>query len=121
MNNNVLFLFALILFIGCQSEPQYTEDQLLGQWELAEWKDLTNDKTIDGTVQFVFEAESRYTGAYGNLREVGKFWIEGDNLHTIEDGKAEKKVKIEKLNSDTLIFGMNRVGNLEQMILIKVD
>ncbi|MEM6724438.1 MAG: lipocalin family protein [Bacteroidota bacterium] len=121
MPTKALFLFSIILFIGCQSEPQYTEDQLLGQWNLTEWKDLTNDKAIDGTVQFIFEAESRYTGTYGKLKEVGKFWIEGDNLHTIEDGKAEKKVKIEKLNSDTLIFGMNRVGNLEQMILIKAN
>ena len=40
-------------------------------------------------------------------------------LHTVEDGKAEKKVEILKLTADTLIFQMNRAGTIEEVLLTK--
>ncbi|MCB0643112.1 MAG: lipocalin family protein [Phaeodactylibacter sp.] len=116
-----LLILVVLLLAGCQEASKFQDDQLLGTWNLVAWKDLTNDKTIDANVEFKFEADSRYVGTYGSTSENGKFWISGDNLHTVEDGKAEKKVKIEKLENDTLIFGMNRAGNVEQMILVKAN
>ncbi|MFK7936065.1 MAG: lipocalin family protein [Saprospiraceae bacterium] len=115
---NLIFLIALFT-IGCQNESTYQEQELLGDWNAVSWKDVTNQKTIDAKVSFNFTADNAYIGNYGNSSEKGKYWIAGDNLHTIEDGKAEKKVKIKKLANDTLIFEMNRVGTIEEMVLIR--
>ncbi|MFK7809758.1 MAG: lipocalin family protein [Saprospiraceae bacterium] len=114
-----LYLLFVIVLLSCQGEVKFQSHQLEGKWKAIEWKDLTNDKAIDVAVTFEFDNQERYTGNYGSKKEIGKYWIGGDNLHTIEDGKAEKKVKIKKLENDTLIFGMNRMGNLEELILVK--
>lgn len=115
-----LMILLSVVFLGsCQSEPLFNESQLLGKWKLSEWLDETNDKKIAIDVDFTFEENSRYIANYGRATEKGKYWITRDNLHTVEDGKAEKKVKIEKLTNDSLIFGMNRMGNIEKLILIK--
>lgn len=115
---NIIF-FGVLFLIGCQPGTGYQDSQLVGNWKGIEWNDLTNNKKIDVKVGFTFEEGNRYTGNYGNSSESGKYWIAGDNLHTIEDGKAEKKVKIKKLLNDTLIFGMNRSGVIEEIVLIK--
>ncbi len=114
------FLVFLLLFIlGCESEPKYLDSDLVGIWKSIEWRDITNDKEINIKVKFEFEPENRYLGAYNKSFEKGEYWVSGVYLYTIEDGKAEKKVKIEKLSKDTLILGMNRAGVLEQIKLIR--
>lgn len=112
-----LMVAALFFLLGCTGE--FTEDQLIGKWQGVEWKDITNEKTIDIQVGFSFEENSRYVATYGASSEKGKFWISGENLHTIEDGKAEKKVKIAKLQNDSLLFRMNRAGTIEEILLVK--
>ncbi len=114
-----LLLLSAVFILGCQSNAKYEEQDLVGSWTAIEWKDVTNDKLIEVPVGFEFDENSRYVGTYGEATEEGKYWISGDNLHTIEDGKAEKKVKINKLQNDTLILGMNRAGAIEELVLVK--
>ncbi|MEN0006145.1 MAG: lipocalin family protein [Bacteroidota bacterium] len=116
-----LLAVCLLLFMGCQPTSSYSEEQLVGNWKMVEWKDLTNDKAFDVAVDFKFEENGRYIGNYGSKAEEGKYWIVGANLHTIEDGKAEKKVKITTLTNDTLAFEMNRVGAIEKMVLVREE
>jgi len=115
---NLLLLFSVLFLFSCQ-ENNYQDSQLIGEWTAAEWNDLTNEKTINIPVTFTFDAENRYDASYGNSSEKGKYWISASHLHTVEDGKAEKKVEIKKLENDSLIFGMNRMGNLEEIVLVK--
>ena len=112
-----LFVIVLVFLLGCTGE--FSEDQLVGKWQGLEWKDVSNDEIIDVQVDFSFDENGRYEANSGSSSEKGKFWISGDNLYTIEDGKAEKKVKIVKLQNDSLIFRMNRSGTIEEIILIK--
>ena len=115
-----IYLLALpLLFLACDEKPAFLESQLHGDWKAISWEDITNNKVYDAEVTFSFAADGRYVATQGGGEEVGKYWIEADNLHTIEDGMAEKKVKIETLNPDTLIFGMNRVGALERIVLVR--
>lgn len=114
-------LILLFFLSGCEAPSLFDESQLLGNWQAVSWVDETNDKVIDVPVNFQFDTDGRYIGSYGNKAEEGRFWISDDNLHTIEDGKAEKKVKIEVLTSDSLVFGMNRAGNIEKITLLKVE
>lgn len=110
---------CLLILFGCQQNTTYQESQLIGSWDAVEWKDVTNDNTIDIRVDFSFGEDGRYVGNYGDSSEKGRFWISGDFLHTVEDGKAEKTVEIKKLTQDTLIFGMNRAGTIEELFLVR--
>lgn len=114
-----LIVIGLVFLLGCAGK--YNEDQLVGQWKGVEWKDVTNDKIINAAVAFSFEADGRYEATSGTSSEKGKYWISGENLHTVEDGKAEKKVKIAKLQNDSLLFRMNRAGVIEEILLVKED
>lgn len=112
-----LLVIALFFLIGCAGK--YEENQLIGQWAGVEWKDVTNEKIIDEPVRFTFEEDGRYEATAGTSSEKGKYWVSGENLHTQEDGKAEKKVKIARLQNDTLAFQMNRAGVIEEMVLVR--
>jgi len=114
-----LIILSIVILMGCQNDSIYEDNQLFGKWNLVEWTNKTNETKIDVKVDFEFDEDGRYIGRYGNAAEKGKYWISGNNLHTIEDEKAEKKVKITKLENDTLVFEMNRAGEIEEMILIK--
>ena len=114
-----LIVVALLFLIGCAGK--YEEDQLAGKWKGVEWKDVTNEKVIDIPVAFSFGEDGRYEANSGTSSEKGKYWISGENLHTQEDGKAEKKVKIAKLQNDTLLFRMNRAGAIEEILLVREE
>ena len=103
--------------ISCNA--RWDKSFLLGNWESVEWKNMDSGSLLNGQMDFTFSEDNRYTVDYGSQDEKGRFWIANEYLHTVEDGKAEKKVRITLLNSDSLIFEMNRAGILEQVILIK--
>lgn len=104
-------------FLAC-SEDQKEKD-LIGEWTLVEWKDVTHDRQKQGEVSFIFKEDKRYKASLNGNVEKGRYWVEFQNLHTVEDGKSEKKVKILKLENDTLIMEMNRMGTMEEMVLVK--
>ncbi|MCB0563486.1 MAG: lipocalin family protein [Phaeodactylibacter sp.] len=112
-----VIVVVLVSLLGCSGK--YNEDQLVGKWAGVEWKDVTNDRVIDSPVAFSFDADGRYEASSGASSEKGKYWISGENLHTVEDGKAEKKVKIAKLQNDSLLFQMNRAGVIEEILLVR--
>jgi hypothetical protein len=60
-----------------------------------------------------------YTAAYGEQKETGTYRLEGKKLYTTAADKIEKVVKIAKISSDSLTLDMNRVGQNEQLILVK--
>ncbi|MEM1216035.1 MAG: lipocalin family protein [Bacteroidota bacterium] len=107
----------LLLFTAC--EGPYQSESLVGSWQSIAWRNTTTGTERTTPVHFQFGADERYVATYGAQEEQGRYWIEQENLHTIEDGKAEKKVRIAKLQNDTLIFEMNRAGNLEELVLVK--
>ena len=81
---------------------------------------MDSGEAIDNMLIFEFDTTGRYSIDYGSEFEKGKYWISGNYLHTIEDGRAEKKVRIINLSSDSMVLEMNRSGFLEKLSLIKV-
>ncbi|HKK87196.1 MAG TPA: lipocalin family protein [Saprospiraceae bacterium] len=114
----IVSILSLAFTVFSCSEDQKEKD-LIGAWTLVEWKDVTNDRLKSGEVRFVFNEGKRYEASLNGNAEKGRFWVEFQNLHTVEDGKSEKKVKILKLENDTLIMEMNRMGTIEEMVLVK--
>jgi hypothetical protein len=112
----ILTIIAVFLFSCTDS---FDESLLHGDWKTTDWYILDTNQKINNQMDFSFDADRRYTIDYGTEKEMGKYWIAVDYLHTVEDGKAEKKVRIVNLNADTLLMEMNRGGQLERLVLTK--
>ena len=119
-SNPFLAIIICVVFIltACQSN-KFDNEILIGSWEVLEWKIEETGKSVNNKLDMKFESEKNYSIDYGSKNEIGKYWIEGDFLHTVENEQAEKKVKILKLVTDTMEIQMNRGGHLERVVLIK--
>jgi len=113
----ILLTTFIVLLSSCTDK--FDEALLYGDWKTTDWYILDTGQKINNQMDFSFDSDRKYTIDYGTEKEVGKYWIAVDYLHTVEDGKAEKKVKIVNLNSDTLLMEMNRGGRLERLVLTK--
>ena len=108
---------SFLMLYACSG--QYTKEDLRGAWTVKSWVEFKSKKTISAQMDMTFNPEGKYVVDYGTEKEEGKFWVENDYLHTVENGKAEKKVKIIKLNIDSLVIEMNRAGSIEQVVLVR--
>jgi hypothetical protein len=113
-----MIIFVILILTACQNHKLDNEN-LIGSWEVLEWKIDETGKTINNKLDMKFESGRNYSIDYGSKNENGEYWIAGDFLHTVEQGQAEKKVKIIKLEPDTMEIQMNRGGHLESVLLIK--
>ena len=100
-----MWTLCFCLIIACQQQ-KWPDEALHGQWDSSQ-------------LDFNFKSDGRYELDYGTKLVEGKFWIESDYLHTIEDQQSEMKVKILSLNQDSLVIDMNRGGHMERVILLK--
>ncbi len=109
-------LLSLLLLAGCGQT--FDAHLLPGKWEKVDWKIENTDQKINKKLDFYFDGR-RYEVDYGPKIEKGKYWITDEYLHTVEDGKSMKKVKLVTLTKDTLVFKMNRAGRIEIVTLVK--
>ncbi len=122
-HSNVLFFFTTILFLAlyaCQPTSPYDVALLHGEWKVDSWKILTTNESRTNQMDMSFNADGSYIVDYGSEKEKGKYWLANESLVTVENGLSEKSVKILKLNADTLSFQMNRAGQLEDVVLLKM-
>jgi len=113
-----MWTLCFCLIIACQQQ-KWPDEALHGQWDSSSWINLNTQKEISSQLDFNFKSDGRYELDYGTKLVEGKFWIESDYLHTIEDQQSEMKVKILSLNQDSLVIDMNRGGHMERVILLK--
>ena len=102
---------------------------LIGTWNGVDWRVQGKSSGRDASsVTFVFAPEiggkedsgaGTYIAAYGSQKEKGSFKIKGDKLFTTAEDKIEKVVRIAKITADTLVLGMNRVGQEEELVLVE--
>ena len=73
------------------------------------------------SINFEFQNNDTYSTSYEDQSEKGTFRVSKDKLYTTADGKnkIEKMVKIATISADTFVMDMNRMGDAEQLTLIK--
>lgn len=116
-----LYLLGSLLFVfsACFLNPK--KEMLLGQWRGAAWRLKGQDLGRDATqVSFIFRDDKTYQASMGAQGESGTYWLDGVKLYTTAEDKVQKVVKITRLTADTLIFDMNRMGQPEELVLVKV-
>ena len=114
----ISFLASFLLLLSCNSSP-YEKDDLLGKWTVVNWEIEKTGQKRTNQMDMSYNADNSYVVDYGSEKELGEFWIANSYLHTKAENEAEKKVKIIKLNIDTLSIQMNRGGILENVLLVK--
>lgn len=113
-----LFLLVLVLFTSCQN-VEFDTEKIYGEWKVVDWEIVTTGEKRGNQMDMLFVKEDDYVVDYGSEKEEGKFWIRNQYLYTLENGEAEKKVKLLDLKTDTLSFQMNRAGEIENVLLVK--
>lgn len=115
-------ILLFLIITSCQSEDK--TPLLIGTWKGASWKVGDKDSGRNASnARFQFNADNTYTAAFEGSKEKGTFRLRGDGkLFTTAEGstKIEKAVKLTKITADTLVMKMNRVGDREELILVKV-
>lgn len=118
----IVTLLSLLMLLSCQQEDK--TPLLLGTWKGASWSVGNKDSGRNASnVRFQFNADDTYSASFEGSKEKGTFRLRGDGkLFTTAEGstKIEKAVKLAKITADTIVMNMNRVGDREQLILIKV-
>lgn len=108
-----------LLFIHCEPAVTQYDTDIIGTWKQESWVIVANNRPVNRQMDFTFSSDKRYTVDYGSELEKGNYWFIDDDLFTQEDGREKKKVKIVKLSPDTLVFNMNRGGQIEQVSYVK--
>ncbi len=120
MKQSLFYVFLILLMTSCFDAPENIDMKMLhGEWSGAAWEIEGGDNRDASNVGFLFNVDSTYTATAGSGGETGIYRIDGDKLYTTAKGAAEKNVRILKVNTDSLIFEMNRVGTIETLILVK--
>lgn len=98
-----------------------TDNKLIfGKWTGIEWLSEgapAGYNARDAT--FIFNENGDYTFQYADNIEKGKFTFSNNQLFTTPEGGIRMMVKVIKLESDTLIFDMNRGGQPERLTLVR--
>ena len=115
----LLTCFSLIiLFSACQENER--KALIIGNWQGVDWTlDGVSSERNAQAVFFTFEEGGTYQANFGQDKESGSYRIVSDKLYTTETDKLEKMVQLPMLNADSLIMDMNRVGQAEQLILVR--
>lgn len=115
-------LLTVLMMCSCQSEDK--TPLLIGTWKGASWSVGNKDSGRKASnARFVFNADNTYSANFEGSNEKGTFRLRGDGkLFTTAEGstKIEKAVKLTKITADTVVMDMNRVGDREQLVLVKM-
>ena len=117
-NTMLLSLILLVLgFSSCNNTKM--AEELVGKWKVTAWDILDSKTQTDPNMTFTFENGGRYEIDLNGTVQKGKYWVNDIYLHTVEDGKAEIKVKILDFSDTKMKLEMNRGGSLETLTLEK--
>ncbi len=113
----VAVVVALLIF-ACEDIKQ--NKLIVGNWVGAEWLvGGTPSAANPKNTTFSFTDKGDYVYNNSGVTEKGTFRVSESKLFTTPDGQQEMAVGITKLTTDSLVFQMNRGGQLETLTLIK--
>jgi hypothetical protein len=109
------------MLISSCVETLFNAEDLHGNWTVQSWTLQNSNRAINNKMDMSFKDDGTYEIDYGTESENGKYWIQGEFLHTIETGAREKKVKILKLAPGAFEMQMNRGGELENVVFSVIE
>ncbi len=117
IKQSCVVVLALLVF-ACEDIKQ--NKLIIGTWVGAEWLvGGTPSESDPKNTTFDFAKNGDYVYNNSGIIEKGTFRVSESKLFTVPDGQQEMAVGITKLTADSLVFQMNRGGQLETLTLIK--
>ena len=113
MNKLIAIFFALAL-IACGLKS-YNERQLYGQWYSTDWH--VDGEPTSMRAWIAFDEDNTYRALFDGRKEQGEFWVDGYKLFGQAKGEDKIVVKIESLEGDELVIGINRGGVKEKIFM----
>ncbi len=116
----IVYFLLLITLASCVINNSENAKLLQGKWRGISWtvnEQPSNYKANE--TSFSFDALNNYSFNYDGTLEKGTYIVKENKLYTTAYNQQEIMVEIEKLTVDTLIFRMNRGGQMEQLTLLK--
>ena len=107
-------ILAITLFSACQS---FNEREIHGQWYSNSW--TSNGEPIRMRAWMDFEEDGTYRAVFQDSKEQGEYWIDGYKLFTQAEGADKIVTRIKRLEMDTMVIGMNRGGNDEEILFVR--
>jgi hypothetical protein len=120
MKQITIILFCILcIFSSCGNNEN--NKLIVGHWKGAEWLINGNPSNRNAAeTQFTFDANGDYTFISPNVLEKGTYNVENEMLFTKPKDQQEIMVRITKLTKDSLIFDMNRGGQPETLLLLRI-
>lgn len=121
MKNLLLIALTIFIFTSCKQDDS-KKQLLMGKWQGVSWNISGKASDRDAkSVHFEFANTDTYSASWGGQSEKGSFRLSGDKLYTTAEAtnKIEKMVKLSTLTADTIVMDMNRMGDSEQLVLVK--
>jgi len=119
----LLPILAITLLMACNTTDERLP-LLYGDWRGIEWSDGNNlNEEKASKVTFSFREDLSYSANFGNQEESGDFVFRDAMLYTTASGdrKVEKVVGVSSLDDEQLVLDMNRSGNPEKLVLVRVE
>lgn len=93
---------------------------IIGHWSGVQWTVAGSSANRNASRTFFsFDQNGQYSFEYNGRMEKGSYSVENDMLFTRPKGEQEMMVKILSLTKDSLVFGMNRGGDAETLVLLR--
>lgn len=93
---------------------------LEGDWHGVSWVLEDSDRGYDASsVFFSFNEDRTYTAQLGTREEKGDYYLANQMLYTNAEDQDEMSVRVQRLTNDTMVFRMNRGGQMEILTLAK--
>lgn len=115
-----VYFLLIITLASCVTNNSQNAELLQGKWNGISWtvnEQPSNYKANE--TSFSFDGLNNYSFNYDGTLEKGTYIVKENKLYTTAFHQQEIMVEIEKLTADTLIFKMNRGGQMERLILLK--
>ena len=118
IKQSCVMLAIVLLVFACEDIKQ--NKLIVGNWIGAEWLIGGNPSPSNPkNTTFTFNDNGDYVYNNAGITEKGTFKVSESKLFTTPDGQQEIAVGILKLTTDSLVFQMNRGGQLETLTLVK--
>jgi hypothetical protein len=121
MKKIIFSTLMLTALVSCKQDDS-KKQLLFGKWQGTAWTVAGKDSGRDAkAVNFEFKNDDTYAASFGGQGEKGTFRLSEDKLYTTSEAanKIEKMVKLSTISADTIVMDMNRVGDSEQLVLVK--
>ncbi len=116
---NIFVIAVTLVASSCSSKEYFKVRDLEGNWKVVKWEVPSIGYLREDRMEMTFESTGHYETQFMEEFDKGVYKIKKDTLYLNAASNRAQKLKILKLNFDTLAFQVFRNNTIEQVLLFK--